>query len=117
MKFYSLPIKSLMCKHIVFLLLVITSLSLEVDQQFSDTVLLPKYFLRWILGRYFQKQFLAAQKKDVVLPFQIYDLESQKSSTSKETKLAIQILFAIADQRKGTRSGTWVTFKINKKKF
>ena len=75
-----------MCKHIILIILVSTSFSFEAEQKVSDNVLLPKYFLRWSLGKYFQKQFSAVQRKDVIFPYPIFDLdtESRDSSKSKE---------------------------------
>jgi hypothetical protein len=96
-----------MCKHIVRIILVSSSLSLEVEQQLSDNVFLPKYYMRWSLGKYFQNQFSAVQRKYVIFPYQIFDLEteSRKKSKSTETKLAIRKLFAVANQRKGRSRG------------
>ena len=96
---------------------MITSLSLEVEQQLSDYVLLPEHFMRWSLGKYFQKQISAVQRNDVIFPHQILDLdiESGNGEKSKEIKLAIRRLFAVGNQRKGRSSG--VTFEINRNKF
>ena len=45
------------------------------------------------------------------------ETKSQNISKSKVINHAIRRLFAVAEQRKGTRSGTGVTFKLNRKKF
>jgi hypothetical protein len=106
-----------MCKHIILIILVSTSFSFEAEQKVSDDFLLPKYFIRWSLGKYFQNQFSAVERKDVIVPYQIFyfDTERRNSSKSKEMKLAIRRLFAMADQRKGRSSG--VTFGINRTNF